>query len=82
MEEPALLSVCRTTSSVQIWSTDSVDMAGDQDLRPAAVVSNRLRVCKDVEAAFSSRGDWDSFDVIALFAQILLKPFRAFDLVV
>lgn len=60
----------------------SIDMAGDQNFGPTTTVFDCLRVCKDVEAAFSTCSHGNLFDIIALLAQILFKPFRALDLVV
>ena len=77
---------CNTVSiqSVKLMDlpTHSIDVARDQNLGPATVVFNCLRVCKDVEATFTTSSYRDLFDIITLPAQILFKPFRTLDLVV
>jgi hypothetical protein len=80
MAGPAAVRKHRTPRSST--RAHGIDMAGDQDLRPAATVSDGLGIGKDIEAAFSSSRYRYSLDVIALSPQIFLKPFCALNLII
>lgn len=57
-------------------------MAGYQDLRPAATVSDGLRIGKDIEATFSTSGHRHPLDVVAFLSQVFFKPFCALNLII